>query len=200
LEDGLELGYGLCGGMSYAALDFFRTGMDVPWDNDSGARPPAGTRLRGYLWKRQLRSFFRDLDRFLIWMIWLKFMPWRWPFRGGPAWLVRESRKEWSKLKASIDAGDPIPLGLVRDSTSVFENHQVLAIGFDEPDEDHGIIYVYDPNCPGRQSTIRLGFAGTVLQAEESCPGARELRGFFCEAYEPEHPQRGIDFGVFARG
>ena len=69
LEDGLEMGYGLCGGMSYAALDFFRSGIGVPWDASTGERPASGTRLRGYLWKRQLRSFFKDLDRFLIWMV-----------------------------------------------------------------------------------------------------------------------------------
>jgi len=203
LEDGLEMGYGLCGGMSYAALDFFRTGARPPWDADStgiqfGVQPASGTRLRGYLWKRQLRSFFKDLDRFLVWMIWLKFMPWGWPFRGGPGWLTRASKAEWAKLKASIDAGNPIPLGLVRDSVSVFDNHQVLAIGYDEEDEDHGTIYLYDPNCPGRQSTIRVGFVSTVLDAEESCPGPQPLRGFFCEEYEPEEPQKGIDFSILA--
>ena len=130
-------------------------------------------------------------------MIYLKFVPWQWPFHGGPAWLVRESKKEWGTLKASIDAGAPIPLGLVRDSTSVFDNHQVLAIGYDEEDEDHGTIYLYDPNCPGRQSTIRFSFVGTVLAAEESCPGTQPLRGFFCEDYEPEEPRQGIDFGLF---
>ena len=196
LEDGLEMGYGLCGGMSFAALDFFRTGIEAPWEAYAGQRPASGTRLRGYLWKRQLRSFFGDLDRFLIWMIWLKFMPWGWPFHGGPGWLTRESQKEWGKLKASIDAGNPIPLGLVRDSTSVFDNHQVLAIGYDEEDEDHGTIYLYDPNCPGQRSTIRVGFVSTVLEAEESCPGSQPLRGFFCEEYEPEEPRKGIDFSV----
>jgi hypothetical protein len=192
LEEGLGLGYGLCGGMSYAALDFFYSGIDVPWDADPGDRPASGTRLRGYLWKRQLRSFFRDLDRFLAWMIWLKYAPAWWPFLGGPARLVRQSRAEWTKLRASIDAGHPIPLGLVRDSTSIFDNHQVLAIGYDVEDEEHGTIYVYDPNCPGRQSTIRVGFAGTVLQAEESCPAKQALRGFFCEHYEPEEPRGGV--------
>jgi hypothetical protein len=198
LEEGLEPGYGLCGGMSYAALDFFRSGIGVPRDADSGTRPASGTRLRGYLWKRQLRSFFGDLDRFLVWMVWLKYIPSAWPFRGGPAWLVRQSREEWAKLKASIDAGDPIPLGLVRDSTSVFDNHQVLAIGYEEKDEDQGIIFAYDPNCPAQVSTVHFVFGGTALTAEESCPGSQALRGFFCEDYDPTEPRQGIDFGVFA--
>jgi hypothetical protein len=192
LEEGLEPGYGLCGGMAYAALDFFRFGMDVPWDAHSGEQPASGTRLRGYLWKRQLRSFFGDLDRFLIWMVYLHYIPAWWPFRGGPTWLVDRSREEWGKLKAAIDHGDPVPLGLVRDSTSVFDNHQVLAIGYDEEDRDHGIIHVYDPNCPRQRSTIRVGFGGTVLQAEESCPGAQALRGFFCEEYEFTEPTEAL--------
>jgi hypothetical protein len=72
----------------------------------------------------------------------------------------------------------------VRNSISIFDNHQVLALGYEEDDEDTGIIYLYDPNCPGQESTIRVRFVGKVLEAEETCGGTQELRGFFCEDYE----------------
>jgi hypothetical protein len=192
LEEGLEQGYGLCGGMSFAALDFFLAGIPVPWLSEAGAQPASGSRLRGYLWKRQLQSFVKDLDRFLYWMAQLHYVPSWWPFNGGPTWLVAASKKEWAKLKRSIDDGKPIPLGLVRNSISVFDNHQVLALGYEEGDEGTGIIYVYDPNCPGQESAIRVRFAGKVLEAEETCRGTRDLRGFFCEEYEYVDPREAL--------
>ena len=64
----------------------------------------------------------------------------------------------------------------------------MLALGYEEDDEDTGTIYLYDPNCPGQESTIRVSFAGPVLDAEELCPGPQALRGFFCEQYEFEDP------------
>jgi hypothetical protein len=188
LEEGLEPGYGLCGGMAYAALDFYRVGAPIPWLSGEGERPESGSALRNYLWKRQLQSFTRDLDRFLIWLVYLNWIPARWPFSGGPEWLVRASRQEWLKLKGFVDSGSPIPVGLVRDTKSVFECHQVLALGYDEEDDGSGIIYLYDPNCPKQESTIRMGFESSLLLAEETCPGTRPLRGFFCEDYEFVEP------------
>ena len=189
LEEGLEQGYGLCGGMSYTALDFFRAGIPISRLRELDGRPASGSRIRAYLWKRQLQSFFRDLDRFLVWMAQLHYIPSWWPFKGGPAWLVNESKKEWAKLKRSIDDGKPIPLGLVRNTISVFDNHQVLALGYEEEDEDTGVIYLYDPNCPGQESAIRVHFAGKVLWVEETCRGTSELRGFFCEDYQFADPR-----------
>jgi hypothetical protein len=181
-------GYGLCGGMAYAALDFFRIGMPIPWLSGQGERPQSGSRLRGYLWRRQLQSFGRDIDRFLVWLVFLNWVP-KW-LNGGPSWLVKESKEEWDKLRTQIDGGSPIPLGLVRNSTSPFDCHQVLALGYDEADDDHGTIYLYDPNCPGKESTIFVGFGGQVLEAKESCAGAQELMGFFCDDYSPEDPRK----------
>ena len=190
LEDGLAAGgYGLCGGMSYAALDMFKVGMPIPWMTEQGERPQSGSRLRGYLWRRQLQSFGRDIDRFLVWIVYLNWIP-KW-LRGGPSWLAKESREEWVKLKEHIDGGSPIPLGLVRQTISPFECHQVLAMGYDEPGGDQGVIYVYDPNCPGKESKIEFSLTGQDLQGKELCSKV-DLMGFFCEDYEPEDPRKFI--------
>lgn len=191
LEDGLAAGgYGLCGGMAYAALDFYRVGMPIPWLREQGERPQSGSRLRGYLWRRQLQSFGRDIDRFLVWIVYLNWMP-KW-LKGGPSWLVKETREEWVKLKEFIDGGSPIPLGLVRNTISPFDCHQVLAMGYDELDDSRRVIYVYDPNCPGSESTIEFNLMGKELGAQESCNNA-ELMGFFCEDYTPEDPRKFLD-------
>jgi len=191
LEDGLAAaGYGLCGGMSYAALDFYKAGLPIPWLGEQGERPQSGSRLRGYLWRRQLQSFARDIDRFLVWIVYLNWIP-NW-LKGGPSWLSKETREEWDKLKAFIDGGSPIPLGLVRNTISPFDCHQVLALGYDELDDIRRVIYIYDPNCPGTESTIEFDLVGKELGAKESCNDV-ELMGFFCEDYTPEDPTQFLD-------
>ena len=80
-----------------------------------------------------------------------------------------------------------MPIGLVRDAGNVYDNHQVLAIGYDE-DADGGMIYLYDPNCPDLESTIHITFGEHQLTGEESCGSSPVLLGFFCESYKPLDP------------
>ena len=101
----------------------------------------------------------------------------------GPAWLVRESRGEWAKLKASIDAGSPIPLGLVRDSTSVFDNHQVLAFGYDEADNLVSVRYPSNP-WGGLGERVERSFndVGQLTQVVSQQDGTQFLAA---ASYEP---------------
>ena len=180
--------YGLCGGMCFTTLDFHQAGLSLPRGQNRDDRPATGTGLRRYLWKRQLESLVSDGARFMAWLIALNYIPPAWPFRGGPAWLLARSKQEWRKLKASVDAGDPVPIGLVRDTKNAYDNHQVLAIGYDEADEAHGTIYLYDPNYPDSVSTINIEFGEQLLDGREDRDPAVRLRGFFCEAYTFSDP------------
>ena len=188
LESHLSPVYGLCGGMCFAALDSYlsRPGLSVPRGQGANDQPAPGTRLHSYIWRRQLDSLVSDAVRFLTWLIFLNYVPSAWPFRGGTRWLLARSKKEWQKLKASVDRGEPASIGLMRDAKNVYDNHQVLVIGYDEVDETHDTLTLYDPNCPGQESTIRIEFGEQLLDGRESC-GAEApppLRGFFCEAYK----------------
>jgi hypothetical protein len=185
--------YGLCGGMCFAALDFYRAGLPVPRGPDGSAKPVPGTRLHSYLWKRQLDSLVSDGIRFLAWPIILKYVPRVWPFRGGPAWFLARSKEEWRKLKAAVDGGEPVPIGLMRDTKNAYDNHQVLAIGYDEAGETQITLYLYDPNCPDKVSTASIQFGEQSLDGQESCGSTLTLRGFFCEAYAPAEPGEAID-------
>jgi hypothetical protein len=188
LEAGLAPGYGLCGGMAFAALDYFLADRPLPRGDHAWDHPTADTRLRRYLWQRQIRSLVSDLDRFLAWLVLLEYVPKAWPFRGGEARLEALTRKEWAKLKRRIDQGTPVPLGLVRDTEYVFDNHQVLALGYSEPDQTRGTISLYDPNCPDVESQISFQWGADSEWITESCGGIAPLRGFFCEIYEPADP------------
>ncbi len=193
MESHLAPMYGLCGGMCFAALDFHKAGLPLPRGQHRDDRPATGTGLRRYIWKRQLESLVSDGARFMAWLIALNHIPKSWPFRGRTAWLLAQSKEEWKKLKASVDAGEPVPIGLVRDTKNVYDNHQVLAIGYDEVDEAHGTIYVYDPNCPGKVSTISIEFGEQLLDGRETCHTTAPLRGFFCESYTFSDPAEAIE-------
>jgi hypothetical protein len=181
--------YGLCGGMAFAALDYFRAGRPVPRGTGPNDQPSVGSTLRLYLWQRLLESWASNGVTFLEWIARLHLLPARWPFDAGPRALRDRSRDAWRTLKRSIDAGDPVPIGLVGEATDPFLDHQVLAYGYDPKTDLSGTIYVYDMNCPGAGQTIEIDLSTDVLSATESCPRAgNALRGFFCESYAAGTP------------
>lgn len=191
LERHLSPHYGLCGGMCFSALDYHLHGggLSLPRGQHANDQPAPGTSLRRYIWERQLDSLVSDAVKFLAWLVVLNYVPSVWPFRGGARWLLVRSKREWGKLRASVDAGKPVVIGLTRATKRVYDNHQVLAVGYREVDETRVTIIVYDPNCPDRESTIDIEFEEQQLNGSESCGGDAPLRGFFCEAYSPFDPR-----------
>jgi len=139
---------GLCGGMVFAALDYFFARQPVP----DTKKPPSGDLLFDYIVKRLYDSF--NLPFGIGGYIELMH-PDRPDYAAGfgaprsRAW--RTVRREWPIIKALLDAGQPCPLGLVRvkstDLRKLGENHQVLAYGYDVVD-DRLTLFVYDPNYP----------------------------------------------------
>jgi hypothetical protein len=191
--------YGLCGGMAFAALDYYLAGRDVPRGASKGHptdQTPEGKRLRDYLTKRLADSLALNVGTFLVWMAILQDTSGNGPFAGGAGRLRRESEKQWRKLKRIINRGQPIPLGLVGTTEDPTQNHQVLAYGYDDPGDGTGTIWVYDMNCPGKERAIEVDFRGEVLKAEEDCPSSMRgsLRGFFCEEYVREFNPPRVDW------
>jgi hypothetical protein len=186
LGDALPESYGLCGGMAFTSLDYYKQGGTLPRGKDHDDLPrndtPEGKTMRSHLWKRQLESMGDNFPTLLMWMVMLHSgLP-----LTGAGWLLEHTREEWATLKQHIDDAHPWPICLVGSSRSPFDNHQVLAYGYDDAGDGTGTIYLYDMNCPGREQTTTLDFRGSQLEAQESCPGAARgaLRGFFCEVYK----------------
>lgn len=197
--------YGLCGGMAFAALDYFNSGIPIPTAKVVPTRTTlAGNAMRDYLQRRQIDSLRDNLPTVLGWMTMLNYVPQWWNFTSGAPWLLAHSKGQWETLKSNIDAGHPTPLALLGTTKDPMGNHQVLAYGYDDPDpaigaDGTGIIYVYDMNCPGMaptadcpagERTIRVDLRGKVLSARECCPSAERgpLRGFICEKYSAVTP------------
>ena len=178
--------YGLCGGMAFAALDYFKTGAALPRGAGPDDQPPPGSVLRNYLWRRLRESWVLNGVTFLEWVARLHLLPASWPFDAGTKALLRRSRAQWLALKRRVDDREPVPLGLVGESKDPFMDHQLVAYGYEETGEQTKTIYVYDVNCPGAERTIEVDFSDpNLLRSTESCPRpGNALRGFFCESYD----------------
>jgi hypothetical protein len=172
---------GLCGGMVFAARDFFEHGCQPP----THCEPPEhGSPLFGYLVRRLFHSF--DLP-------WGPLHYYRWMVSRDGALLRHTVRHEWPRVRRDLDAGRPSPLGLVRvrsrDPLRMGENHQVLSYAYGL-DEGSGslLLAVYDPNHPGRDDVT------LALNVREPAGGMAStgdpFRGFFRTPYR-FHPPLG---------
>jgi len=168
---------GRCGGMAYAALDFYHAGVPVPADT---TLPPDGSPLSDFISRRLLDSFLvPSAIQFVSWTLHSDHSTWF--FKGVTRW-TRED--QLPRLRGFLDRGQPVPLGLVgaRDLRDVGDgNHQVVAYGYDL---DQGTrttrVQIYDNNTHDQE---------VVLTADPSSPHIHASnrrtpwRGLFVQSY-----------------
>lgn len=155
---------GLCGGMSFAALDYFLAKRKPPEFGDG---------LLAFLKARQVASVAP--------LGWARFYARTVQSDGG---LYRLSLAELAKLRRVLGER-PAPLALVKvrsfNPLAMSKNHQVLACGV----EDYNgvpFVQIYDPNYPGDdQRYIAVGENGLSY-------GGAPLRGFFLSNYKKADP------------
>jgi hypothetical protein len=165
-----DAGKGVCGGMVYAALDFYLFGKRRPDD--------AHPNMFAYFGKRLVESW--DIPAGV-----LKYYDGK--RRSSPALSRRTAEVEWPKVRALLDTGRPAPLGLVHvhslDPRLLVKNHQVVAHGYDFAD-DAVTLHAYDPNTPGEDVTLTVPLAdpeaGTPVTHSIDGPS---IRGLFATSY-----------------
>lgn len=173
-EDFIRWG-GLCGGMVYAALDYFHKGVPLPAQSYT---PANATTLQSYIYQRQQHSMWNVHEKWSE----LEVNPFgsrsaeffRWGIQGFGGGRLEELRNE-------IDRGRPVPLGLFTGGVGSINgsstgNHVVLAVGyslgrytgdFNGHPEDMKI-FVYDPNQRNRMITLVPNMAeGTFFEVEK---------------------------------
>ena len=162
---------GLCGGMVFAALDFFLAKHPIP----AASTPPTTGAVFDDIVRRLLNSFNLPLGI----LPYIVLMQPEYPDgenRGGGnifaphgrAW--QTIRVEWPVIKSMLDSGQPCPLGLVRvkstDLSMLGHNHQVLATGYDVIN-DMLTLFIYDPNFPNRDD---LSLSLSLATPEQPTP------------------------------
>lgn len=192
--------YGLCGGMSFTAADFYHASKPIPDVRDV---PNDRMPLYGYLLRRQGDSFgpyYRSIWKYLDWM----FLP-----DGTVRGTQRRTRDALPGIRRSLDAGQPVVLGLVyvngRDTLAIWQNHQVLAWGYKDISETISNLHLYDPNFPDndyvfiRTKRVEVGrkkskegknvpVYGVVCTQKVRGYADRPVRGFFPIDYSPQPP------------
>jgi len=184
------------GGMTYAALDYFVAGLDLPQIPAKDISPRFGTPLHGplfdYLGKRLFNSFNIPDG---VWS-YIELMNPGFPdFRTSTGRLDMEPRsrawrmvrREWPIIKSKLDNGLPCPLGLVRvksrEVTRLGENHQVLAYGYDLIGDDL-TLFIYDPNFHNNDNvTLRLNIGEPGLKIDISYWDNKPVFCFFKTDY-----------------
>ncbi len=199
--------YGLCGGMCFAAADFYIAGRTPP---RSTTPPRRGTALYRYIYQRQADSLGERLAYAAQFSLWMD-MPDTGPFSASAA-----SVAQLNDALALLDDGKPAHIGLVyissKQTREPWHNHQVLATSYRLDENDGGAtacsLRIYDPNYPGDDGVRidlalalegfeRIGHAMVpVVNAEcrrivtERPP--RRVRGVFLMPYSPKVPPNGL--------
>jgi hypothetical protein len=194
LEKHLDLPdrFGLCGGMSFAAADFFLANFEPP---GLDAPPAQGHPLYDYLYSRQIDSLGQTLElvpKFAKWMALPDLTS------KGTAALTHAALPD---IITRIESGQPTLLGLVLTSTAhkgqLWQNHQVLAYAAEKSAETL-LIHIYDPNFPRaddaalRVTPIDAGDGAQGVRVVRTATGRRDLpvRGFFLIPYTSKTPPK----------
>ena len=183
----IELGdlvYGLCGGMSYAALDYYHAGVSIP---RMEASPDNGSDLFSYLWMRQLHSLaFPAVPlKVLDWMV-----------RSDDEVAGITERRELPKIRRRISKGAPAVIVLIRSSgvNAALQNHQAVVTGYDlDEASQRATLFLYDPNHPEQETEISLGSTPSSRGPGPEQSTGEPLRGFFVGDYRPR--VRGMPMG-----
>jgi hypothetical protein len=181
---------GLCGGMVYAALDYFNARIPVPTQT---FRPAVNTPLANYIYARQCKSAFDNVDKWGE----LFFNPFGWRTNEFFNWgLQGFNGGRLQELRTQIDAGRPAPLGLFKAGNGgTGPHHQVLALGYalgryqgdlGQLSEDLRI-FIYDPNHPGLVMTLAPSVGNHAYYYVEN-PAETWMTYFVDRKYRPTQP------------
>ena len=162
---------GLCGGMAFAAADYYNNSMLAP---ESADVPAPDTVLFNYLCERLIDSFHLPLGamRFFEWM------------NFSDQYVTRLTLIEFEKIKTCLDHSLLVPLGLVtiysHNPLDIGQCHQVLAYG-----HSGDTLLIYDPNQPDNDEvTLAVGSDSIKLT------GDLTVRGFFQVDYAAKVPPK----------
>jgi hypothetical protein len=182
---------GLCGGMVFVARDYFEAGQSIPSDTEP---PPGGSPFYRFIVRRLLDSFNLPfgIGRYIELM--QPSLPDVGRGFGLPGRASVMLRDEWPHIEADLEAGHPVPLGLIKVKSvrpsDLCKHHQVLAYGYDlDSDTNDLTILLYDPNYPDRDNvSLQLNIASTEVPVALTYTPAEDVYCFFRTPYRFRAP------------
>jgi hypothetical protein len=129
----------LCGGMSYATMDYLQCGMNIP---ELRKAPATGNPLHDYLYRRQCTAHYYTWHLFAV--------AWSSPFPLIGGVTSGLSQGSFADLEYYLTPGGPLVMCLYG---GVAKGHHVLAIGCDRAKQT---IDLYDNNFHDKRSTLTL--------------------------------------------
>lgn len=187
---------GMCGGMVYAALDYFNSGLEIPQIPARDMSPRYQSPMHGPIFEYLGQRLFSSFDLPAGVLNYIELMQPDFPdaqVQRGTLGLAPRSRawrmvrQEWPKIKRKLDTGQPCPLGLVCVETTEIarlgENHQVLAYGYDLQGDDL-TLFIYDPNLHDRDDiTLKLNVGDPGHKTDVTYSVPRTVKCFFQTNY-----------------
>lgn len=189
---------GYCGGMAYSALDYFKSGIATP---KQSYVPVAGTALENYILSRQMKSLEAHMDK------WIE-------LHGNPFGARNSEFFNWGlqgtgggrlqELRAKIDAGNPVPLGLKSMSADPSADHVVLAYGYDMgrykgdlgTNKEDLKIFIYEPNYGAQKITLVPNItkqAWCYVEDPEQCWRSYFVQQNYAQMSPPRVPDRPVE-------
>ena len=180
---------GLCGGMSYAALDYYKFNKQIP---QQSYMPAEGMPLQSYLYNRQVTSIVVNVDRWAE----LGLNPGGARNREFFNWGLQTGSGQLGRLMSYIDRGEPVVIGLSSCGSGCKGDHQVLAIGYQlgRYKGDLGAyiedltIFVCDPNHPEAIMKLKPNNAGSYFSYPSESDNPRWRTYFVDTKYTPQAP------------
>ena len=190
--------HGLCGGMVFTTIDYMKAKKEPP---ATTAVPDEDTKLYEYLKKRQTASWGLLDSQVLRYVWWMGLNDEK---------AQEETLDSWREIRKKLDKEDFAVVGLIyhnfHETLAVWDNHQVLAYGYQELEDGTIRILLYDPNFP-KEDDIYIEAKGVKIKK----PGKPEfgmkagqfkggkhlynLHGFMLVPYEYNEPPDGAGFG-----
>lgn len=137
---------GRCGGMVFAAQDYFTPGKELPAAALEKTLPARDSALARFIWRRQIASAIGHVGENLRRFAQYTYLP-----SSAVGGISEATLRDSLVLFDGLRAGAPVPLGLVSavGLTQLPRNHQVLAYAADFA-EERVLVRAYDPNYPRR--------------------------------------------------
>lgn len=177
---------GRCGGMAYAALDYwFNRRLPIPAD---ATLPHDGTLMAEYIYKRLLDTYLvPSAINFITWT--LAGDGENFFHKGVTRW-TKEG--EFPKLRTMIDQGKPQVLGLVKvtDLRQIGQDHQVVGYGYEDDGKGNLVAYLWDNRYPDREVRLTTNAKKPHWTLSE---GNEDWRGWFIQGFGPRRPDFLLD-------